>query len=377
MGPIDEILAELPLGVWVAKAPSGELVYANREFEAILGIGARNDVAAGEFAAPYSIHNQAGELYPEEQMPFNRVLQQQRQVVVDDIVIHRPDGRRVNIRAIGKPVFAADGTLHQGVIAFLDITAEVAAKQAQNESERQLRLAQRLESVGLVAESTAHDLNNLLGSVNLLTSVLSKESEAEICSELLERFDSAMAGAGRLTAGLLDLARSGQPQHVPLRLDQLVANATSLLRSVLKDPVELALEFGDTLPISGDPVRLEQVLFNLAMNARDAVGLSGRITVKTSVSQLSEDAARRRPPLSAGPQVTLEVSDTGPGVPEALRERVFESYFTTKGQLEPRGNGLGLATVKRIVDHHHGFVEIAGGPEPGATFRAHFPLASV
>src|SRR5688572_23864970 len=116
---------ELPVGLWVARVPSGELVYANRAFAEILGMGARDDVALGEYAGPYGIHQRDGSLYPEDQMPFVRAVRERRTVLVDDIVIHRHDGRRVNIRAQARPIFDAAGEITHVVIAFIDFTREV------------------------------------------------------------------------------------------------------------------------------------------------------------------------------------------------------------------------------------------------------------
>src|SRR5690606_2264175 len=116
---IASITDDLPVGIWVARAPGGEFVHANRTFVEIMGMGARDDVAAGEYAAPYGIHTRTGELYPESRMPFLRALEAGETVVVDDIVIHRPDGGRVYIRATAKPVRDAAGVITHVVIAFI------------------------------------------------------------------------------------------------------------------------------------------------------------------------------------------------------------------------------------------------------------------
>src|SRR4051812_8982771 len=135
------ILEELPMGVWVARAPGGELAYANRTFASILGVDARDDVYVGEYAATYRLRDAAGRPYPEDQLPFVRAMQERKTVVVDDVMIERRDGTRVNVRAFGKPVFDASGTITHVMVAFIDITAQVRAEQASADARERLRTA--------------------------------------------------------------------------------------------------------------------------------------------------------------------------------------------------------------------------------------------
>lgn len=127
------ILDALPTGLWVAEAPSGRLAYANSRFAEILGMGARDDVAAGEYAASYSILGRNGQPFPEERLPFTRALRERCSVVVDDIVIQRPDGQRAYVRAFGKPLFDSEQTITHVIVVFIDISAEV---HAQHEGEK-------------------------------------------------------------------------------------------------------------------------------------------------------------------------------------------------------------------------------------------------
>ncbi len=129
----------LPCGVWVAAAPDGRFVYSNQAFEEIMGMGPVSEVGVGEYTVPYGIYGLDGALYPESRLPFVRALQERTNVVVDDLVIHRRDGRRVYVRAVGKPMLDAAGTITHVAIAFFDITREVEAREARERAEERLR----------------------------------------------------------------------------------------------------------------------------------------------------------------------------------------------------------------------------------------------
>jgi PAS domain S-box-containing protein len=136
---ISSIADGLPCGVWVASAPDGGFVYANEAFDEIMGMGPVPEAAAGGYTVPYGIYGRNGALYPENRLPFVRALQERTTVVVDDLVIHRRDGRRVHVRAVGKPMVDASGTITHVAIAFFDITREAEAQEARSRAEERLR----------------------------------------------------------------------------------------------------------------------------------------------------------------------------------------------------------------------------------------------
>jgi two-component system, cell cycle sensor histidine kinase and response regulator CckA len=152
------ILEGLPVGVWVARAPSGELVYANQAFASIMGIAARDDVRAGEYTPAYSLQDREGRPYPEERLPFVQALARRETVVVEDIVIARGDGTRVFVRAFGKPLFGDAGEIAQVVVAFIDITAEVEARAGNVVAEHKLKTAMQHAPIILFA----HDVDGTI-----------------------------------------------------------------------------------------------------------------------------------------------------------------------------------------------------------------------
>ncbi len=159
---------DLPVGVWVARVPSGELVYANQTFTEILGMAARGDVAVGHYAEPYGIYTRDGKLYPEDQLPFVRAMRERKTVTVDDISIHRGDGRRVDVRAIARPLFEGE-ELKVVAIAFIDVTAEVEALRAKDELQARLKqivecapiILFSFDSQGVVTLSEGHGLESV------------------------------------------------------------------------------------------------------------------------------------------------------------------------------------------------------------------------
>jgi two-component system, cell cycle sensor histidine kinase and response regulator CckA len=136
---IKAIADQLPLGIWVATAPRGELVYANKAFQEILGMNAKPDVAAGQYTAAYSILRRGGGPYPEAELPFARALMERAMVMVDDIVVRRPDGTEVDVRAFAQPMFGSNGEVAQVSVSFIDITKEVQARTAKRKSEEIIR----------------------------------------------------------------------------------------------------------------------------------------------------------------------------------------------------------------------------------------------
>jgi signal transduction histidine kinase/CheY-like chemotaxis protein len=366
---------ELPVGVWVARAPGGELIHANRCFAEIMGMAARGDVAIGEYGAPYGIHDRSGAAYPEEKMPFVRALRERRELTIDDIVIHRSDGRKVNIRATARPVLGAGGEISHVVIAFIDITREVEAETARAASEAQLRSAQRMESLGTLAGGIAHDFNNLLTTVRMVAWTLLRDESDPARRERLDVIEQVTDRAVSLTRSLLGFAGRGKHLHQRTSLNTVVSNLTTIARRTfdrsISIDVALATGLADTM---GDIGQLEQVLMNLLVNARDAMPRGGQLQVRTLVKVLSEQQASTLPPLGAGPHVLLEVADTGEGIDPALRDRIFEPYFTTKTTGSVRGTGLGLATVYGIVQAHGGAMEVEAR-HPGTIMRVYLPAA--
>jgi len=356
---------DLPVGLWVARAPNGELVYANKTFAQIMGMGPRVDVQVGGYAPVYGIFGRDGKLYPEHRLPFPRALEERCVVVVDDLTIHRPDGTKVDVRAFARPI--GDPITHV-IIAFFDITREVEAEKARAESDRRLQRAQRLEAIGNLAGGIAHDFNNLIFGVKLIATDLATTETDPDRRAAFDVIDDITERAATLTRSLLGFARRGKHRTMPVALNDVVSSMTELLsRTLTGIALEFQLEASDRGTVIGDRSQFEQVIMNLVVNARDAVRGTGRVVVRTSDGT-----------ANASRSVVLEVADDGPGIPVELRDHVFEPYFTTKTKGPEQGTGLGLATVFGIAESHGGSVEVDTGLDGrGTTLRVHLPAAAV
>ena len=373
----DIILAlgeDLPVGIWVARAPNGEEVYANRTFATIMGTGVKA-TQVGNYAEPYGILTRDGKPYPEARLPFVRALQERQVVINDDITIRRPDGSCVDVRAFGRPVIDAGGVITHVIIAFFDITREVSAERARGESDERLHRAQRMEAIGTLAGGIAHDFNNLIFGIKLIASDLASSEHDAKRKEALKLIDDITERSAALTRSLLGFARRGKHRATTLCLSDVVASMSELLkRTSTGVELELELQAENRGVLVGDQSQLEQVIMNLVGNARDAVGEAGRVVIRTRDEILAAPPPHALGAATPGPHVVLEVSDNGAGIDPAVRDRVFEPYFTTKTKGPDRGTGLGLATVLGIVELHGGSVEVDAGPDRiGTTLRVFLP----
>jgi two-component system, cell cycle sensor histidine kinase and response regulator CckA len=357
---IHALAEDLPVAVWVARAPMGEEIYTNREFGEIMGQHLAH-VRVGGYAEPYGILTRDGKPYPEDKLPFVRALVEKRVIVADDIMIRRPDRTIRHVRAFARPVEKA-GVVTHVIIAFIDITREVEAQLARDDSEARLRRAQRLEAIGTLAGGIAHDFNNLIFGIKLLAAELAASEKDPQRLASLRMIDDVTERSAMLTRSLLGFARKGRLRTVPVALNDVIESMSEMLARTLTG-IEIAFELNATErgTVIGDASQLEQVVMNLVVNARDAVKESGgHVIVRTS---------------TVDGRVLLDVLDDGPGIPRELRDRVFEPYFTTKTQGSQRGTGLGLATVFGIAESHHGSVEVGDGIGTGAMLRVSLPAA--
>lgn len=362
----------LPVAIWVGKAPGGECVYVNREFERILGL-ARPEAARGNYVGPYGVHLPNGDVYPEDQMPYERAIRARGPVTVEDLVVHKHDGTRTYLRVFVTPLFGAGGEIEYVVEAFTDKSSEVETERLRAEGERLLRATQRLESIGSLAGGIAHDFNNMLAAIKIAASQLRGGATDEAArAELVDCIDEVTDNAARLTRALLGFAGRGKHRSQGVPLGKVIRSVVELGQRTFDRRITLhAAVDEDARTVLGDVSQIEQVVMNLVFNARDAVAeRGGDIVVRTRPREL---APEEHPTLAAGRYVELTVTDTGPGVDPSVRDRMFEPYVTTKTTGAQKGTGLGLATVFGVVQSHNGHVELSQTGPSGTTMTVLLP----
>ncbi len=241
--------------------------------------------------------------------------------------------------------------------------------------QEQLQQALKMEAVGQLAGGIAHDFNNLMTGILCHAGLLKTDApQGTAVRETAELIEGAARRAAELTSQLLGFARRGKQQDVPVDLVDTVRTSVRLLSQSLPPPVVVETDFrSPEAYVRGDPVQVEQVVLNLAMNARDAMPDGGTVTFAVEEREVSEaDCESHARP---GRYTVLTVADTGVGIPKEQRSRVFEPFFTTKPQ--GRGTGMGLAMVYGIVRNHGGWIDVDSAPGEGTTFRVFFPSAEV
>jgi PAS domain S-box-containing protein len=239
--------------------------------------------------------------------------------------------------------------------------------------EDQLRQAQKMESIGQLAGGVAHDFNNILTVIQGHSALVSSPDNLSCeVRESISQISQAADRAANLTRQLLAFSRRQLLQPQPLDLNEIVVEMSKMLHRILGEDVLLEVIPTYPLPtVPGDSGMIEQVIMNLAVNARDAMPGGGRLVITTEPYERSADDPLPNADIPAGPFVRLTVSDTGTGISPEHLPRIFEPFFTTKGV--GHGTGLGLATIYGIVQQHRGWITVESQLGHGATFQVHLP----
>jgi len=276
------------------------------------------------------------------------------------------DSRRINVVIWTAPLRDRTGHI-RGTIA---IDSDISQRKL---LEEQFRQAQKLEAVGRLAGGVAHDFNNLLTIIQGYTEMVLMESEQQPnLIEYAQEIQYATERASALTGQLLAFSRRQVSQPQTLDLNETVTHSMKMLRRIIGEDVEIAARLAPDLgKVRIDPVHIDQVIMNLAVNARDAMPTGGRLTIETGNVELDEEYAERHIGVSPGMYCMLAVSDTGTGMTPETRSRIFEPFFTTK---EPgKGTGLGLAIVYGIVKQAGGDILVYSEPGAGTSFKIYLP----
>jgi PAS domain S-box-containing protein len=345
--------------VWMLDAEKSELLYVSPAFDRIWGRDSK-------MLDPRD--NLLKTVHPEDRDRVQVFLEKNvRQAIEETYRIVRPDGAVRWIFDRSFPVFSQDGKPYRVVGIAADITDR-------RELEEELRQAQKMDAVGRLAGGIAHDFNNLLTVIGGYSRTLLDATPAEDPKRFqLEQILQASNRAAALTSQLLAFSRKQVPQPRLINLNNLVTNVESLLRRVMGEHIVFHAVLADCLLyVKADPNQLEQVLINLAANARDAMPDGGEFRIETALVPLAEareDVAENR--TKEENYALLKVSDSGVGMNEAVLEHAFEPFFTTKGV--GKGTGLGLSTVYGLVQQNHGTIHVSSERGRGTAFEIYLP----
>ncbi len=358
------LIENVPVGLY-RTTPDGRMLDASTSLVTILGFSDLPSLLACDVGTLYAD--------PEARAHVLEELDAKETVLGLETRLRRVNGEMIWVRLSTRAVRGADGQVAYYDGALEDITERKRAEDALRESEERFLQSQKMEAVGKLAGGIAHDLNNLLTVMTgyselLLTRIGADDPVRREVQEIARAGERAAA----LTKQLLAFSRRQVLQLKVLDLNQIVAEMDAMLRRVIGEDVDLrAVLAGDLGPVRGDQGQIEQVLMNLAVNARDAMPRGGTLTVETENVYLDEIYGFRKDVVVKGHYVMLAVTDTGCGMPADVQARVFEPFFTTKEV--GKGTGLGLSTVYGIVKQSGGYVWVYSEPGQGTTFKVYLP----
>lgn len=350
------ILAALPAAAYTCDG-EGRITAFNAKAAAIWGRAPRLNDGAELYCGSYRLHTPDGRSVPHDRCWMAVALKEGKRVAGREIVIEQPGGGRIAARAHATPFFDEAGDVVGGLNVLEDISAE-------RRLEEELAQSRKLETLGLMAGGVAHDFNNLLtvisGYSEYLLSCLPADTAAR---EIVGDIRHAAERAASLTRQLLSFSHRHLVTPRAIDVNETVAATEKMLRRIIGEDIALRCERDDEAgSVWADPTQVEQVILNLALNARDAMPTGGTLTIATARGE--REGVRG---------AYLSVTDTGVGMNAEIRSRVFEPFFTTKAA--GIGTGLGLATVHGIVGQCKGHIDVRSEPGAGSRFTVFFPAA--
>ncbi len=336
---------------------NGVVREANRGFAQMFGYTVDEVIgkSASDFVAPESVAVVTRRIQAGEEGAFN-------------VVGVRADGQRIQLETVARMYKHGDRPLR--LTALRDVTDR-------RQLEDQFRQSQKMEAVGRLAGGVAHDFNNLLTVITSYSQLLLDDLGAGDPRRAdLEEIRKAAAGAATLTRQLLAFSRQQVLEPKVLDLNGVVAGAGKMLKRLIGEDIELVTDLAADLgTVKADPGQLEQVVMNLAVNARDAMPMGGKLVVATRNIEVADSDPRLHGLVPAGPYAQLAVRDSGVGMDEQTKARIFEPFFTTKET--GKGTGLGLATVYGIIKQSEGFIAVDSEAGRGTTFTIYLPRVNL
>lgn len=344
---------------------NGTLTYVNEKLCKMIGYD-RNEMV-GKKISDYMDKN--------NQIIFNDQMKKRHAGEIHQFEIEciKKDGNRIPAIVSPQVITTSDGDFKGSFEVITDISERKIAEEERRNIEIQLQHAQKMESIGTLAGGISHDFNNLLQAIiGYAQMILMDKEEKDSEYEKLIRIEKAARRAGELTSQLLAFSRKVESKMRPIDLNKEIREFEKLLKRMIPKMIEIEMNLEENLNIiNADPLQLEQIIMNIAVNAKDAMGEEGKIIFTTENMTLDEDYCRNNIGYKPGDYVRLSISDTGPGMPKDIAEKIFEPFFTTKET--GKGTGLGLSMVYGLVAKHNGHITCYSEPDNGTVFRIFLP----
>ncbi|MEK8022543.1 MAG: response regulator [Candidatus Hydrogenedentota bacterium] len=366
-----QLLDCLPVAVYVLDR-DGKAFYSNPLAVELLGGGIMQVTDFTTLAETYRAYvTDSDRLYSSSDLPIVKALAGEESSV-SDMQIRRP-GRTIDLEVSAAPIHAADGTVAYAVAIFRDITERRRSAESLAKIQEQLLQSQKMDALGKLAGGVAHDFNNYLsvirGSAEMLLADLRDAAHKSSVEEIITAADRS----AELTRQLLAFGRRQTFVVEVIDLNEAVRNMERLLVRILPETIAVKTQLSKAVAsVKVDPGQIQQVIMNLAVNARDAMPRGGTLIIETSFADLDESYAATHMAVIPGQYVCLTMTDTGDGMDASTRERIFEPFFTTKER--GKGTGLGLATVYGIVKQSRGNIWVYSEPAIGTTFKVYLPI---
>jgi PAS domain S-box-containing protein len=343
---------------------NGNCTFCNTSCIRMLGYARPADLI-GKNMHPLIHHTKAdGSSYPSEECPIYATNRTGKEQHAANEVFWKADGSSMHVEYWSYPVF--QGEKHIGaVVTFLDITER-------RKLEQQLLQAQKMEAIGLLAGGVAHDYNNILMAIMGYGSILQMEMEPDDpLRDNVNQMLTSVDRAAQLTRSLLAFSRKQVLQMNPVHLNEIIVRQEKFLRMIIGEDIEMKTILSCDAVIMADSGQLEQVLMNLATNARDAMPRGGSLTFETDTVNITESFVAAHGFGTPGTYAMFSVTDTGIGMNEETQRQIFEPFFTTKEV--GRGTGLGMAIIYGIVKQHNGYINVYSQVGKGTTFKIYIP----
>jgi two-component system cell cycle sensor histidine kinase/response regulator CckA len=347
-----------PHGIYRATM-TGQFLEVNPALQRMLGYESVQELFKADLATQVFRH-------AADYQRMNEFLAESKELKDIEMEWKRPNGEPIVVRCSGHRVDVKDG----GPAYFEVFAEDVTEKRT---LERQLRMAQKMEAIGRLSGGIAHDFNNLLGVIIGYSGVLKKSlDKSQPTYEYATEIEKAGQRAASLTRQLLAFSRQQVLTPSVLSLNSLVTDMEKMLPRLLGEDINVSLSLDPELGnVKADQSQIEQVIMNLAVNARDAMPAGGKLRIQTANIEFDHAYTRDHPGSKAGSYVLLAIEDSGTGMSTETIAHIFEPFFTTKGVGE--GTGLGLATVYGVVKQSNGYIWVDSAPGKGSTFQIYLP----